>query len=260
MTPAEAGPDADAPVLHLDGFDGPMDLLLDLAERQRIDLGQISIVSLADQFVAVLARAGDDVPLERRAGWVILAARLLHLRSRLLLAQTPKDAAAAAREAAAEVRRIDEARFIRAAALWLDARPQLGVDMLPRPRTGRDPRTESFIALMEACLVALRAPGGAVASNRGPVPLVPDLWAFAQALPHVRALLATHPRGATLARFLPPVADSGSSNLQARAALASTLLAGLELARLGEAKLEQDAPFGDIRLARTADATDDTNA
>ena len=81
------------PVFHLDGFEGPMDLLLDLAERQRIDLGQLSFADLAGQFVAECEGRLRGMPLERRADWLVMAARLLLLRSRLLF---PADAAAAA--------------------------------------------------------------------------------------------------------------------------------------------------------------------
>ena len=56
-----------APMLHLDGFDGPMDLLLDLVERQRIDLGRLSILILVEQFVAASEQMRDRVPIERRA-------------------------------------------------------------------------------------------------------------------------------------------------------------------------------------------------
>jgi len=65
------------PVLHLDGFHGPMDLLLDLVERQRIDLGRISVAALVEQFVAESARVVPYVPIERRAEWLVLAARLV---------------------------------------------------------------------------------------------------------------------------------------------------------------------------------------
>ena len=76
------------PVLHLEGFDGPMDLLLDLAERQRIDFGRMSILALAEQFVAALRRLASSVSLEKRADWVVVATRLVLLRSRLVF---PKD-------------------------------------------------------------------------------------------------------------------------------------------------------------------------
>jgi hypothetical protein len=68
------------PVLHLEGFDGPMDLLLDLAERQLIDLGKMSILALAEQFAAAMERLVDVVALERRADWLVLATRLVVLR------------------------------------------------------------------------------------------------------------------------------------------------------------------------------------
>jgi hypothetical protein len=75
------------PVLHLDGFDGPMVSLLDLAERQRIDLGRMSVLVLAEQFVAAVERLGDQVARERKADWLVMATRLL--RSRLLFPASP---------------------------------------------------------------------------------------------------------------------------------------------------------------------------
>ena len=78
------------PVLHLDGFDGPMDLLLDLAERQRIDLGRISVVALVEQFVAAMDRLTTQVPVERRADWVVVATRLVLLRSQLMFPGQPE--------------------------------------------------------------------------------------------------------------------------------------------------------------------------
>jgi segregation and condensation protein A len=78
------------PELHLAGFDGPLDLLLDLAERERIDLSRISIIDMVDQFVVAMARDESRVPLERRADWLILVARLLMLWSRLILPTSPE--------------------------------------------------------------------------------------------------------------------------------------------------------------------------
>ena len=79
-----------APVLHLEGFDGPIDLLLELAERQRLDLGRISLVALVDQFVAGCAQLAPHVMIERRADWLVMATRLVLLRSRLLFPATPR--------------------------------------------------------------------------------------------------------------------------------------------------------------------------
>src|ERR1700733_6036519 len=147
-----------APVLHLDGFDGPIDLLLDLAERQQLDLGRISIVDLVDQFVAASMRIAAHVSLERRADWLVMAAHLVLLRSRLLFPGSPEAAEDAQRDAARAVARLDALRFIRAAAAWLQARPQLGHDVFARPPPGRDPHVASYMALMEACLTVLRGP------------------------------------------------------------------------------------------------------
>jgi segregation and condensation protein A len=95
-------------MLHLDGFDGPMDLLLDLAERQVVDLDKMSIVALAEQFAAALETLGSLVPIEQRADWVVLAARLVLLRARLLYPANPEAAANAEREADVELRWIRE--------------------------------------------------------------------------------------------------------------------------------------------------------
>jgi hypothetical protein len=104
------------PILPLDGFDGPMDLLLDLAERQRIDFGRMSILALAEQFVVALARLAVRVPIERRADWLVMATRLVLLRSRLLFPASPASVEAAERDAATELRRIGDLAEVRAAA------------------------------------------------------------------------------------------------------------------------------------------------
>ena len=100
-----------------------MDLLLGLAERQRIDLGRLSFLHLTEQFLAAMERCADHVALERRADWLVMATRLLLLRSRLLFPASPQAQADAAREVNREVERLRELAFIRAAAAWLDARP-----------------------------------------------------------------------------------------------------------------------------------------
>ncbi len=238
-----------APTVHLDGFDGPIDLLLDLAERQRIDLGRVSIVDLAEQFAAALARLAAHVPIERRADWVVMASRLVLLRARLLCPASPEAAAEAARDAAAELRRLAELAFLRAAGTWLQARQQLGIDVFGRPQPV-PPREGGYVALMEACLAVLR--GRAGRADAAPVyrPVPPAVWRVPDALARVRALLAADPAGGTLARFLPPLGlDDPEHGLKARAAVASTLVAGLELARDGAAHLEQGQAFGPIHIA-----------
>lgn len=240
------------PLLHLNGFDGPLDLLLDLAERQRIDLGRISFLTLVQQFVAELEGRLRATSIERRADWLVVAARLLLLRSRLLFAANPAAALSAERDAARELTRLADRRFVRAAAAWLDARPQLGRDMFVRPQ-GRNPRMASYMALMEACLTVLQGreehPG-----ISEPVYRVEalDLWRVQDALARVRALLTEHPQGGDMLAFLPRLPESPNRVQQAKAAVSSTLLAALELARAGELRLEQTALFTPILVSASA--------
>ena len=235
------------PVLHLDGFDGPMDLLLDLAERQRIDFGRMSVRDLAEQFVAAMELLVGRVSLERRADWLVLATRLVLLRSRLLFPCSPEAAIEAEQEAGAELRRLEEMVFVRAAASWLTARPQLGIDVFGRPDAKASSREGGYVALMEACLVVLRGRGGRTEEALVYRQVVPDLWRVSDALARIRATLAEQPEGGELAVFLPRIsAGIETRDLRARAAIASTLLAGLELAREGALRIEQDEACGPI--------------
>jgi segregation and condensation protein A len=239
------------PVLHLDGFDGPMDLLLDLAERQRIDLGRISVLALAEQFVAAMERLGDQVAIERRADWLVMATRLVLLRSRLMFPASPEAAAEADRDAMAELRRIDALARMRAAANWLQALPQLGQDVFVRPLAPRQ-REGGYVALMEACLVVLRGRGGRPEEATAYRMVVPDLWRVSDALDRIREMLAAHPEGGAITAFLPLLPPEAPYRaLKARAAVASTFLAGLELAREGGLTLEQDLAFGTVHISRT---------
>ena len=237
------------PVLHLEGFDGPMDLLLDLAERQRIDLGRISIVALAEQFVAALTDPGNRVPLDRRADWVVLAARLVQLRARLLFPADPAEQADAQAEAAAELHRLEAMRFVRAAGHWLATRPQLGWDVFAPPPPARDPRSAGVVALMEACLAMLR--GHVDTPEQAPSVYRPpwrDPWSVTEARARIRAKLHGQPEGEELTGYVPalPQAAAGATT---RAAIASTLLASLELAKEGEVSLAQETPWEGIRLS-----------
>ncbi len=239
---------ADIPTLHLDGFDGPMDLLLDLAERQRIDLGQMSILTLAEQFTAALEALGGRVPIERRADWVVLATRLVLLRTRLLFPASPEAAADAEREAQAEIQRIEEMQVMRAAAAWLQAQPQLGQNVFTRPPPD-ETREVAYVALMEACLVVLR--GKPATETFAPPPVyrqvIPDLWRIGDALERIQKMLPDFPEGAPMVAFFPAVPDTDANwTLKARAAVASTFVAGLELARQEVIEIDQSALFQNV--------------
>ena len=226
----------DTPELHLDGFAGSLDLLLDFAEREHIDLARISVIDMTDQFITAMSRYERHVKLERRADWLVLATRLVLLRSRLLLPSMPATAAAQA-EAERELSRLQDLQFERAAAAWLEARPQLGRDVFSAPRRERDPRIASYMQLMEACLSVLeRDLTQSEGEDEGVYrPTIPALFRVTDALAHIRRQLAGSHEPTPLMAFIPPLpAVVPDRQLLTRAAICSTLVAVLELARSAE--------------------------
>ena len=243
--PAAVG-NAGAPALRLGAWEGPLDLLLELARAQRVDLAQLSIATLAEQFAAAVdaAIARRQVPLSRLAEWHIMAAWLTLLRTRLLMPELPDEAAQV--EAAGLRQRLPDRDTARCLADWLERRPQLGREVFargePEPAADALPAAD-LTALLRACLTLLGLP----ARERAWRPNPPPLWRVPEALAQMRRLLAALPQGAALEAFLPPAGGKGpTARLQRRAALASTLVAGLELSREGAAMLDQDAAFGGI--------------
>ncbi|WP_308721301.1 segregation/condensation protein A [Komagataeibacter xylinus] len=229
------------PEFHVEGFDGPLDLLLDLAERQRLDLGVLSIADLAAQFVAEAERLARTTPLMQRADWVIWIARLVFLRSRLLFA-TQAEKQLAENEARRTVGQIEGLLEMRAAADWLEARPQLGVSVFTRGGTDADRsvsvRQGTYFSLMEACLGALERELVRVETS---VPIyridVPSYWRVTDALAFMRAKM----RNGTLRSIWDCVPATRSSQpeglIARRAAVAATFMAGLEMVQRGEVSL-----------------------
>jgi segregation and condensation protein A len=248
--PLVPGPPGDGPadglILHLDGFEGPLDLLLELARAQKVDLARISILALVEQYLAVIEGA-RRVRLELAADWLVMAAWLTWLKSRLLL-PAGSDASEEGEDAALVLAaRLQDLLAIRAAAGWLGARPMLGRDVFARgapedhTEIDRSGLLLGLPALLRAYLAALRRGGGK--RRYRPRPLT--IWTVQDALARLRLLLGSLPDGASLEQFLP---DFAASPVERRAALASTLLAGLELARDGAVRLDQDRPFGPLLL------------
>jgi segregation and condensation protein A len=255
--PATVG-NSGAPALRLGAYEGPLDLLLELARSQRVDLARISVATLAEQFgeVVAVAIAQRRVPLPRLADWLIMAAWLTLLRSRLLLPSAAAESAEAEHEAAGLRRKLADREWASRLADWLERRPQLGRQVFAR---GEAELTAATIAgappladtaeLLRACLRLLVLPH----RDRVYRPRPPALWRVPDALERMRELLPTVGEGANLISFLPSqTEDRVSSKLQRRAALASTLMAGLELERDGAAVLHQTKPFGTV-VIRSAD-------
>ncbi|WP_043836418.1 segregation and condensation protein A [Muricoccus aerilatus] len=237
-----------APALHvtLDGFEGPLDLLLDLARAQKVDIARISILSLVDQYMAVIEGA-RRVRLEIAADWLVMAAWLAWLKSRLLLPDDPEAGEDAEALAEALADRLRELERMREAAAWLGARPFLGRDVMARgvPENlvleDRSALAADLPGLLRAYTDVLRR----AAARRPYRPRPRRVWTVQDALARLRALVGNVPGWAELSGFLP---EAEMDPVERRAALASTLVAGLEMAKTGLAELRQDAPFTPILL------------
>lgn len=245
---------AGAPVLHLhlDGFEGPLDLLLELARAQKVDLGTISIVALVDQYLAVIEQA-RGLRLEIQAEWLVMAAWLAWLKSRLLLPKEEAGEEDAEALAGRLADRLAELERMRAGAAWLAARPQLHRDLFPRGApedlTVQD-RSGIRADLSALCQAYVAARRRAIA-KRPYRPKPRRLWSVQEAIGRLSRVLGDFPSWAVLQRFLPD-GELGASldTVERRAALASTLVAGLEMARGGAVELRQERAFGPIMLRR----------
>ncbi len=252
--PAET-PAGDSLLLKLDGFEGPLDLLLDLARSQRVDLAKISILALVEQYLAVIEGA-RKVRLDLAAEWLVMAAWLTWLKSRLLLpggVDDPEDPEQLAEQLTGRLQALE---LIRAAALWLGRRPLLGFDVFPlgssEDHTVVD-RSRLLIdqtAFLSAYLRGIRRGTKAVAYQ----PRKLSWFTVQDALRRLTTLVGSMPNWTNLEQFL-PMGVLGDS-LDRRAALSSTLIAGLELARGGQLRLRQDEAFGPILVGRGGSAED----
>ena len=245
-------PASAAPVLVVAGFEGPLDWLLQIARAQWIDLATLSIVDLVDAFVVALDAALSEhtvrADLSRWGEWMVMAATLALLRSRLLLPPDAPEARAAQDEAEAMRRQLLERAAIRQAAEWLDQQLQLGRDVFARGgvvvRTSQG-RTGDITDLFRACLVTLQVPEQVGAYQLQ----FTTLWRVRDAIARITRMLEARPEGGTLTSFLPQVHERGADKqLRCRAAVASTFLAGLELAREGVLVLQQDQAWREIEL------------
>jgi segregation and condensation protein A len=247
--------------LHLEGFEGPLDLLLDLARRQQVDLAKISIVTLVDQYVAAVS-AADRANLPRAVEWLVMAAWLTWLKSRLLLPKVMEGLDEAEQAAGVLTDRLAELGRVRAVTAWLESRPQLGRDMFERgrPEIASGPMVAAdFVSLFQACLDVLTGRNGRAADTYRPPRRL--LWTPSQAIARMQAILGKLPEGGDLLEFLPEIAtDLPDRTTHLKAAISSTLIAGLELARDAQADLQQYEIFGRITVQRLARGTMDDQA
>jgi len=240
--PAARPGDDSALYLELDGWEGPLDLLLDLARRQKVDLRAISILSLADQYIAYVEKAAA-LRLELAADYLVMAAWLAYLKSLLLLPKEEQEEPSAAELALRLQLRLQRLGAMREAGARLMARDRVGRDVFLRgaPEGLRVERRNAWTCEWFDLVAAY----GQVKARTAPVVhMVREraVMTLESALSRVQAMLGVALDWMTLEEFLPPYADPQLR----RSALASSFVATLELARLGKLEFEQKHPFATL--------------
>lgn len=258
MTPAEMASDEQALIVDVEGFEGPLDLLLMLARQQKVDLAKISILALADQYLAFIEVARKK-RLELAADYLVMAAWLAYLKSRLLLPETHEEAGQSAEEmAAALAARLRRLEAIRAVAEQLMNRAQLGRDVFARgaPEPIVDVKRPEWSATLYDLLTAYAAQRqkNALARVRFPHRTV---WSLAEARATLERLVGSQD-WQRLDEFLIAYVVEPAMRTTV---LASSFAATLELVREGLVDMHQPGAFGPIyvrkRVGEPAEAPPD---
>lgn len=232
--------------LNLDGWEGPLDLLLNLARAQKVDLHQISILALVEQYLAYIEGA-RTLRLEIAADYLVMAAWLAYLKSCLLL---PKDPTV---DPSPE----ELAMRLQLRLQRLDAMREAGARLMGRDRLGRDvfarggPEGLKLVrkSAWQVTPFELYAAYGRVKARTAPAMHViahRAVMTLEDAIQRVASLLGQALDWTTLEAFLPTTSDPQYR----KSALASSFVAALELARQGRLQIEQEGPFTDLLVKK----------
>lgn len=240
---------AEALIVDVDGFEGPLDLLLTLSRTQKVDLRKISVLKLAEQYLGFVEQA-RTLRIELAADYLVMAAWLAFLKSRLLLPPEPGDEGPSAEELAAHLAfQLERLQAMRDAAARLMGRDQLGRDFFARgvPEDLTHHRKVSYTAT----LLDLMRAYAQIRTKDEFRPFVLDrehVYTMEQALDRMRGLIGYVGDWATLVSFLPEGWDG--TPMARRSALASHFAAVLEMAKRGQVVLRQGETFAPIELRR----------
>ncbi|TVQ84168.1 MAG: segregation/condensation protein A [Micavibrio sp.] len=238
-------------LLQLDGFDGPIDMLLSLAQEHKLDLTQISILELANQYLDFIETA-RNLRLELAADYLVMAAWLAYLKSRLLIPEDDTSEEPSGEQMAEalafQLRRLEA---VRNAAEQLTARPQLGHDFFARGHAegvevvNRPVWDVGFYDILSA-YADIRQRG----DSRVYEIKAYKLMSIEDALARMEKMLGKIPKEWLSLRALLPAGLQDEDPLVVRSALAATLGATLEMAKRGELELKQDENYAPIYLRR----------
>lgn len=232
--------------LELDGWEGPLDLLLDMARRQKVDLREISILDLVDQYLIYIDRAGE-LKLELAADYLVMAAWLAYLKSAMLLPKEEQEDPSPEEMALRLQLRLQRLGAMREAAARLMAKDRLGRDVFARGAPEglavlrkNDWQCDWYSLVQAYAAIKLRnVPVVHMVANR-------PVMTLDSALERVSSMLGVTVDWMEIRAFLP----AGAEPRLRKSALASSFVAALELARLGKAELRQDGPFAPLHLRR----------
>ena len=242
-------------VVDLAGFEGPLDLLLHLARTQKVDLARISVLALAEQYLAFIDRA-RKIRIELAADYLVMAAWLAYLKSRLLIPKQAKDDGPSGEEMAASLAfRLKRLEAMRDAATRLVNRNRLGRDVFARGMPEHIPtgRRSAFDASLYDLLNAY-----ASLRQRHAVTQVTiekrNVWSLADAREILQMLVGFDEDWTALDLFMLRYLTDPAER---RTAIASAFAATLEMVREGRLELRQDGAFEPIYLRRGPKADED---
>jgi len=244
----ERASDEPALMVDVEGFEGPLDLLLTLARQQKVDLAKISILALADQYLAFV-EAARQLRLELAADYLVMAAWLAYLKSRLLLPeQHPADGMTAEDMANALAQRLRRLEAIRQVAEQLLNRPQLGRDVFARgqPEPIAEIKRPEWSATLYDLLSAYAGRRQTQARSFVRVPKR-TVWSLAEAREALERLIGASLDWSPLDQYLIAYLVEPS---QRATVLASSFAAALELVREGSLEVHQEGSFSPLYLRR----------
>jgi len=238
---------AESLVVDVDGFEGPLDVLLSLARTQKVDLRRISVLQLAEQYLRFIEEL-RALRLELAADYLVMAAWLAFLKSRLLLPPDPRDEGPSGEELAEHLAfQLERLEAMREAAARLMGRDRKGRDVFARgqPENVALSRRTRF----DATLLDLIQAYARIRTHDEFRPYAMDrheVYTMDQALDRMRGLIGTALDWSRLESFLPP--GWTQQPLRRRSATAATFAAALELTRQGRIELRQAESFAPIEI------------
>jgi len=247
----ENAPEGERLVVDLDGYEGPLDLLLDLARNLKVDITKISILALAEQYLEFIIEAKRK-NIDIAADYLVMAAWLAFLKSKLLLPveEVEEDEPTGPEMAAALQFQLERLEAMREAGKKILALPRLGVDTFPRgaPEGVTVIRKSTLDVSLYDLLRAYgeqkrRTTGGTLRISPS------DLYTVDEAISRLSQILVGFRDWRSLSEFLPPGLQPG---IGSRSATASVFAASLELAKSGRAHIRQEHAYGPIYVRNRA--------